>query len=137
VPHLTIEYSSNVAKHHDIDALVTAAHHQALDHGLAKLAALRTRAHGTDHYRLADGAPERAFIAIHARVGPGREHDQKRSFIEAVLKAAQHQIGETPLTIAWSIEITEIDADLRVNDNQIRASLEAAPPNGPADIEET
>lgn len=125
MPHVTIELSTNVAAHHDVDALVTAVHNAALGHGLASLAALRTRAHIAENFRVADGAAERAFIALHARIGPGRDHDQKRSFIEALLAAAQAEIGDSDLTIAWSIELTEIDATLRINDNRIRAALEA------------
>ena len=125
MPHVTIELSHNVAAHHDVDALVAAVHTAALGHGLASLAALRTRAHITDHYRIADGSAERAFVAMHARIGPGRDHDQKRSFIEALLAAAQAEIGESQLTIAWSIELTELDANLRINDNQIRPAFEA------------
>lgn len=129
MPHVTIEYSANVAEHHDIDALVAAVHDAALDHGLAALAALRTRAAERTHFRIADGDDRFAFVAIHARIGPGRDLEQKQSFIEALLDAAQQTLEATPLAIAWSIELNEIDPELRINRNGVRAALETPTQN--------
>lgn len=125
MPHLTIEYSANVGDHHDIDALVAAVHAAALGHGLPALDALRTRAAARHHYRIADGDSDHAFVAIAARVGPGRSPDDKSSFLHAVLDAAEAQLATeaSPLAIAWSIELTEIDPDHRINRNHVRAKI--------------
>jgi 5-carboxymethyl-2-hydroxymuconate isomerase len=129
VPHLTIEYSANVAEHHDIDALVEAVHTAALGHGLPPVDALRTRAAVRDHYLIADGSdPETfAFIAIAARIGPGRDTASKSTFIETVLDAAEAHIdtARCPLSIAWSIELNEIDPEFRINRNYVRRHLNA------------
>lgn len=127
MPHITIEYSANIAEHHDIDALVAAVHAAALDHGLPPADGLRTRAAQRDHYLVADGSPAFAFIAIAIRIGPGRDAATKTDFIETVLNAAETQIdGESgPLAIAWSIELNEIDADFRINRNHVRRHLNA------------
>lgn len=129
MPHITIEYSANVAEHHDIDALVEAVHTAALDHGLPPVDALRTRAAVRDHYLIADGSdPERfAFIAIAARIGPGRDAASKATFIEAVLDAAETHLNteRCPLSIAWSIELNEIDPEFRINRNYVRRHLNA------------
>lgn len=124
MPHITIEYSANVGDAHDIQALVDGAHEAALGTGIAPLAGMRTRATAREHFRVADGDHAHGFIAIHARVGPGRTKDQKRSFIETVLTGAQATLGDSALNIAWSIEITELDADLRINDNGVKRALE-------------
>lgn len=130
MPHITIEHSANVATHHDIDALVAAVHHAALGHGLADVTGLRTRAAERTHYRAMSGDPSFAFVAIHCRIGPGRDVDAKRSFIEQVLDAAEQALAETPLAIAWSIELTELDPELRINRNHVRAAMEAAHQEG-------
>lgn len=125
MPHITIEYSANIADHHDIQALVDTVHHAAIETGLAGLDALRTRAVTRVHYRIADGQSDHAFIAILCRIGPGREHDAKTRFIADVLHAAEAHVeaeGGT-LAIAWSIELQEIDPDFRVNHNHVRARL--------------
>ncbi len=129
VPHITIEYSANIAEHHDIDAVVQAAPMAALDHGLPPVDGLRTRAAQRDHYLIADGSdPETfAFIAISVRIGPGRDAATKTSFIETVLDAAEAQVNaaDCPLAIMWSIELNEIDPNFRINRNYVRRHLNA------------
>lgn len=129
MPHITIEYSANVADHHDIQALVDRVHAEALQHGLPPVDGLRTRAVSREHYRIADGDPVNAFIAISVRIGPGREAVTKASFIETVLDAAEShlQAGHTELAIAWSIEVTELDPEFRINRNYVRNRM--APPH--------
>ena len=125
--HITIEYSANVADHHDINALVAVVHRAALDHGLAALDGLRTRAEQRDHYLVADGDPDHAFVAIAVRIGPGRTDAAKASFIETVLDAAEAQVDTEagPLAVMWSIELNEIDPTLRINRNHVRTRINA------------
>lgn len=127
MPHVTIEYSANVAEHHDIDGLVETVHRAALVDGLPPADGLRTRAARREHYRIADGDSDHAFVAIVARVGPGRTTEAKRRFIEALLDAAEAQTTSEggPLAIAWSIEITELDPELRINRNHVRTRIDA------------
>ena len=129
MPHITIEYSANVADHHDIDALVAAVHDAALDHGLPPADGLRTRAARRDDYRVADGDPDFAFVAIAVRIAPGRDADRKAEFIETLLNAAEaHTDAEaaatgSPLAIMWSIELSEIDPFFRINRNHVRTRI--------------
>lgn len=131
MPHITIEYSANIGDHHDIDALVATVHRAALANGLPAVDALRTRAAERTHYRIADGDPDHAFVAIALRIGPGREADAKQRFLVDVLDAAEAQLANdasSPLAVAWSIELTEIDPDFRVNRNHVRARLQQKAP---------
>lgn len=123
--HITIEYSANLADHHDIGALVAAVHGAAAAHGLASLDGLRTRAVARAHYRIADGDPDHAFVAIAVRVGPGRDAAARRSYLDAILAAAEAHVGATPspLAVAWSAELAEIDAESRINRNGVRARI--------------
>ncbi len=127
MPHLTIEYSANVADHQDIQNLVDVVHDAAIAHGLAPLEGLRTRAVAREHYRVANGNPDYAFIALHARIGPGRTDDDKSSFITDVLDAAQAEVKASagPLAICWSIELNEIDPATRINRNEVRTHMQA------------
>lgn len=123
--HITIEYSANLADHHDIQALVDAVHEAATAHGLAPLAGLRTRAVARTHYRIADGDLDHAFVALAVRVGPGRDAAARRTFLEAILDAAEAHIAAAPgpLAVAWSAELTEFDADFRINRNEVRSRI--------------
>ena len=127
MPHITIEHSANVGVHHDIAALVDAVHAAALEHGLAPSDGLRTRAVGRDHFRVADGRPDHAFVAISVRIGPGRNAAAKSSFLETVLNAAETRIASEggPLAVAWSAELTEIDEQFRINRNHVRTRIQA------------
>ena len=123
--HITIEYSANLADHHDIEALVDAVHEAAAAHGLTPRDGLRTRAVARTHYRIADGDPHHAFAAIAVRVGPGRDAAARLSFLEAILDAADAHVAATPspLAVAWSAELTEMDAAFRINRNGVRARI--------------
>jgi 5-carboxymethyl-2-hydroxymuconate isomerase len=124
MPHIVIEYSANIEQHHDVDALVAKVHQAALANGLPEESALRTRGVGRQHYRIATGDADFAFVALHCRVGPGRAAPDLQAFITDVLDAAQSAVGETPLQIAWSVELTEIDPALRINRNHVRSAIE-------------
>ncbi len=126
MPHLIVEHSSNVAAHHDIDALLDVLLESTLAQGVAPVPGIRIRAVNHERTRIADGSNENyAFIAITARLGPGRDAATKMSLIETTLDAAQAHIASEggPLIIAWSFEVQEIDAAFRINRNEIAAHM--------------
>lgn len=126
MPHLIVEYSSNVALHHDIDALLDVIHQIVLSHDFVPVAGVRIRGIEQAQTRVADGLDDNyAYIAMVARMGPGRDPDEKHQLIKSVLDAAGDQIdGEDgPLHIAWSFEVQEIDAEFRVNRNNIASHM--------------
>ncbi len=124
MPHITIEFSANLEADHDITALVDQVHQAALDTGLPPLAGLRTRAVSRTHYRIASGEGSFGFVALIARIGPGRTAEQKKHFITALIDAAQASFDPCDHQIAFSVEVQEIDPDYRINRNQIRPYLE-------------
>ena len=129
MPHITIEHSANLTEYHNVDGLVAAVHTEALRHAIVPADALRTRAANRASYRIADGDPANAFVAIHVRLAPGRDHADKLRLIEGVLAAAERYVeaDHGPLAIAWSVELTELDPDLRINHNRIRDRLQERP----------
>lgn len=125
MPHVIIEYSANVADHHDIDALVGVVHDAAVANGIGPHGGVRTRAIVRNHYRVGDADPANAMIAMVARLGPGRDAETKKAFIDEILDAAEaHTMGESDaLDIAWSLEVQEIDAEFRVNRNHVATAM--------------
>ncbi len=125
MPHVIIECSANVADHHDIDSLVAVVHDTVVATGIAPTSGCRTRAHVLQHCRIADLHPSHAMVAMVARLGPGRTVEQKQTLIEAVLDATEVHLGNelSPLSIAWSMEVQEIDAEVRVNRNHVAAAM--------------
>ncbi len=125
MPHIIIEYSANVAKLTDMDALVAEVHRAALEDGLPALDALRTRAAPRDHYRIADGNPAYGFVYLTARIGPGREPETIERFLNRLLDTVDEVLA--PLRphhpVAISAEVQLIDPTMRINRNHIRTHL--------------
>ena len=78
MPHIIIEYSANVADHHDVDALIAVIHETATATHIGPLGAMRARATSREQYRIADGHTDNAMVSIIARLGPGRWCDSPR-----------------------------------------------------------
>ncbi len=125
MPHITIEYSANLDDLHNVQSLVDAVHRAALDDGLPALEALRTRAARRENYRIADGDPSHLFVAIIARIGPGRSNDAKHRFIKALIDAAEAELDHLgpANACAFSVEVQEIDAEFRINRNHVRTRI--------------
>ena len=125
MPHIIIEHSANVADLTDIDALVLAVHEAALDDGLPSLDALRTRAAPRDHYRIADGNPAYGFVAVTARIGPGREPETVQRFLNRLIDTVDEVLAplQPDHPVAISAEAQLIDPTMRINRNHIRTHL--------------
>lgn len=126
MPHLTIEYSSNLDGPISIQAMVDRVHTAALETGLPAADALRTRAARREHYRIADGDPSHGFLALTARIGPGRTPKAKLDFLEVLIDALEESIAPIAslYAVALSAEIQEIDADFRANRNHVRERMQ-------------
>jgi 5-carboxymethyl-2-hydroxymuconate isomerase len=120
MPHITIEYSSNVADRTDIQQLVERVHRHVLDTGVVPLAGLRTRALPSTNFMVADGQPENGYVGVFARLSAGRTAEQRAAVIASISSAINIQFGESIAGLAISVEYIEIDPDFRVNDNHIR-----------------
>ena len=111
MPHLTVEYSANLKKKIDIQKLVESVHQAALHTGVFEVAAVRTRAAGREHYVVADGHRDNAFVAIFVRVAPGRSPETRKRLGQEIFDAACDFLKDTYATtpMAISLEVVEID----------------------------
>ncbi len=129
MPHVIVEYSENLAERTDIPTLLANVHAAALESGLAPLDALRTRGEPRAQYVIADGHPDNAFVAIVARLGPGRTPDEKQNLLRSLLDAAKSSLGaDVAKDVMLSVEFQEIDATFRINDNELRKTMELRRP---------
>jgi 5-carboxymethyl-2-hydroxymuconate isomerase len=125
MPHLIVEHSANVEH---VPLILEAVHAAALGTGLASVDALRTRAACRESYVIGDRHPDNAFIALTARLGPGRSGDEKQLLIDALMNAIQATVGEAADHMMLSVEIQEIDPAMRLNHNHLRAHIAARNP---------
>ena len=125
MPHLIIEYSVNVADIVDIDGLVGALHAAALATGVAALDALRTRAVACDSYAIADQHHDNGFVAVTARLGAGRDDDDKQRLLSALMATLDADVGAARPNLMLSVELQEIDPTFRINHNHLRPVIAA------------
>ncbi|MEM7325606.1 MAG: hypothetical protein AAF531_21145 [Actinomycetota bacterium] len=126
MPHLIIEHSNNIGDATASQFLVDRVHRAAQESPIVPAAGLRTRATARSAYRVADGREDNAFVAVVARLGPGRTAAEKSTFISLVLDVVEAAVVELApdLVVSYSVEYQEIDAEFRRNRNHIRTRME-------------
>ncbi len=126
MPHVHIEYSSNLEGVAKIGGLCEAIRQAAVKIDAFPLAGVRVRAIAVDHYAIADGNPKHGFVDISVRLREGRSFDVKKDAIERVFEAARAYLAPTMTqhSIALSAEIRDIDAALSPKYGTIRDHLE-------------
>lgn len=128
MPHVTMEYSANLAAKADITALCRVAKAAMLESGLFEIGAVRVRAVRCDAYAIADEHPDNAFLAVLVRIGAGRTAEDKKRAGETLnrrLKDALASVLATP-HFALSIDWTENDPAFSWKTNAIHARLRDA-----------
>ena len=129
MPHVTVEYSTNLDLLVDMQKVIDAVHAAALATGFVPLDGLRTRASPRSTYRIGDGHANNAFVAIAVRLGPGRTSDDKHRLLAALLDAVESALGpDVAATVMLSAEWHEIDPNARINRNNLRPVIAARLP---------
>ena len=110
VPHIVIEYSANLRDSVDFPRFLGALRASALATGVFPLGGIRIRAYQADHYLIADGHADNAFVHIMLRVGHGRDLETRKRACDAIFATATGQLAalfeRIPLGI--SLEMQEI-----------------------------
>jgi len=121
VPHVLIEYSANLSAQLDFPEFLTALRDAALATGMFQLGGIRVRAYQADHYVIADGDVDNAFVHIILRVGHGRDFETRKSASEFIFAKACEKLetlhNRIPLGI--SLEMQEIDPALTYKKNNL------------------
>lgn len=108
MPHLIVEYSSNIEDQISLDTLLDKLHACALTTGVFPLGGLRVRAHRADAFRVADKAPDNGFVHVTALIGHGRPLDvQQRAgetLFEALTAHLEPLYARSPLAISLNVQ---------------------------------
>ena len=113
MPHIIVEYSSNLDSAMDVQGLCNALHQAMIDSGEAPLAGIRTRAVRREHYCVADRSPSNAFVHIIVRMREGRPKEAYQKVGEMIFAAAEKSLEKTlqkhPMQLALEMhEITQL-----------------------------
>jgi 5-carboxymethyl-2-hydroxymuconate isomerase len=122
MPHVIIEYSANLEAEIEPMRLVRTVHEAVLAQPIFEAAGVRTRAARREHFLIADGDPSHAFVAVTARIGPGRSQEARKSASEAIMTALNGALE--PIYrgrgLILSVEVTELDGAGMTRRNSLR-----------------
>lgn len=125
MPHLTVEYSANLADRSGLDALCLSLHATMMASGLFELGAVRVRARPCPHYAVADLMAENTFADLILRIGTGRSDADKKAIGAALMNTLEQHFA--PLLahphIALTLEVQEISAAFSWKTNAIHPRL--------------
>jgi 5-carboxymethyl-2-hydroxymuconate isomerase len=122
MPHQIIEYSANLESRLSISDLIDTLHETAAKIDAFPLGGLRTRAARREHYKIADGHPDNAFVHLTWKLGHGRSEALRHEFGEhmfAVLCDFLEGVSAS-FPLAISFEIQEIHPVLTFKKNNLR-----------------
>jgi 5-carboxymethyl-2-hydroxymuconate isomerase len=127
MPHLTIEYSVNLASQVQIQELVDRLHAAVIETGVFPLGGIRTRAAARQHYRIADGDPTHAFVHVVLRIAAGRDAATRERAGQHVFDALTSMLAPLMQTqgLALSFELQEITPAWSARLNNIHDRLAA------------
>jgi 5-carboxymethyl-2-hydroxymuconate isomerase len=121
VPHLIVEYSANLETRIDLDSLLDRLHATAIETGMFPIGGIRIRAYRAEHYRIADCAPDNAFVHVTAIVGAGRPLDRReqvsQTLFDAICAELDSIAAASPLAISFNMR--EFDAVLNMKKNNL------------------
>jgi 5-carboxymethyl-2-hydroxymuconate isomerase len=121
LPHVLIEYSGNLEQQVDLPRFLGALRDSALATGVFPIGGVRVRAYRADHYVIADGHPDNAFVHIMLRVGHGRDLTTRKRACDAIFATACEQLAELyeRIPLGISLEMQEVDPVLTCKKNNL------------------
>ncbi|MCG6206492.1 5-carboxymethyl-2-hydroxymuconate Delta-isomerase [Rhodopseudomonas sp. HC1] len=113
MPHFTIEYSANLEAKVDIAALVELVRTSAIETGIFPVGGIRVRAIRCEHYAIADGRTDFAFMAMLLRLGEGRDLAARKRAGEHIFAKLSDELD--PL---FAEEGFALSFDMQINDKE-------------------
>ena len=122
MPHISIEYSANVAKWINLDDFCKHIKEAVVQTGVFELAGIRVRAFQCNHYAIANDNPENGFIDISVRLRAGRPLEIRENATESIFNATKDYLKPIleQKPFALSMEMRDINPDLSRKINTYR-----------------
>ncbi|MGX9431493.1 MULTISPECIES: 5-carboxymethyl-2-hydroxymuconate Delta-isomerase [Bradyrhizobium] len=113
MPHFTIEYSANLDSRLDMGEVVELVRKAAIETGIFPLGGIRVRAVRCEHYAIADGRNDYAFLDMVLRLGEGRDLATRK-------KAGDHifRTLSTYLDPVFASSKFALSFDMQINDKE-------------------
>ncbi len=130
MPHLTFEITDNIAAEADIAGLLQKANDCLIAQGgVFPTGGIRSRAVVLQHYRVADGAADDAFVHATLKVGVGRTAEVLKATGDALFAVMSSHFAALygRRFLALSLEIAQFDEAGTWKQNNIHARYKKAP----------
>ena len=116
--HFIYEYSANLPEPLlNLQDLMQKMHAKAAETKLFPLSGIRSRAMKCDHFRIADGDPEKGFINLSMKIGRGRDLQARMQagemFWQIMLDHLAPLMAQQPITV--SFEMRELEEQVKFN----------------------
>ncbi len=113
MPHFTMEYSANLDGRVDMSAVCEVVRKAAAETGIFPVGGIRVRALRCEHYAIADGKTDYAFLAMLLRLGEGRDLATRK-------KAGDHVFAalSTHLDPVFASSKFALSFDMQINDKE-------------------
>lgn len=90
MPHVTVEYTDNIAAEADVDTLLLKLNRSMAERpAMFPVGGIRSRAIRLEHYCVADGLPDGAFVHVIAKIAPGRPEDALKDAFDALFEVVK------------------------------------------------
>lgn len=127
MPHLIVDYSPNLEAHADFKELFQKFQNFVEQNSEFPVAATRCRARACDHFHMANGDPNYAYLHVNFRVSFGRTPRQLREagreVRQLLLDWMEPINSKGEIVCALSFEISQIDPDLTWKYNPVRVHM--------------
>jgi 5-carboxymethyl-2-hydroxymuconate isomerase len=130
VPHFTIEYSANLDGRVDIGAVCEVVRQAAVETGVFPLGGIRVRAIKCEHYAIADGRKDFAFLDMVLRLGEGRDLLTRKKAGEHVFQALSRHLdpvfAASKFALSFDVQINDKETSWKRNNIHDALKVEAA-----------
>ena len=132
MPHFTLQYSANLDAHVDIAKVVETVRKAAVETGIFPLGGIRVRAVRCEHYAIADGNPDLAFLDMVLRLGEGRDLKTRKQAGEHIFRALSVYLDPVfaRCKFALSFDVQINDKETSWKRNNIHEALKAEAAHG-------
>jgi 5-carboxymethyl-2-hydroxymuconate isomerase len=131
MPHLIVEYTSNLKAEGDIPGLLRKANRVLIDQGdVFPIGAIRSRANELAQWCMADGEDDYSFVHIALKIGAGREEAVKRKACDALFEMVKAHFAalHAKRYLALSMELVEFSESGTYKHNNVHAKFKKPPP---------
>ncbi len=128
MPHFILEYTANLRETACIAELLPKINAVLIDQKLYPTGGIRSRAIELEHYAIADGGAEDAFVHGNLKIGAGRTEEEKKRTGDALFGLLKEHFAGiyAARSLALSLEINEFSESGTWKHNNIHARFKKA-----------